>query len=103
MPVRAWIDVADPADRQPLPTAADAEVTWLVRGTAPAAADAVRAADDLPAGTPYAWVAGESATVKAVRRHLVRERGFDRKAVTFVGYWRPGASEDQLLAQGESA
>ncbi|MFD7226344.1 siderophore-interacting protein [Streptomyces sp. NPDC059892] len=104
MPARVWIEVQDPADRQELPTEADAETVWLTRGHhAPSAtADAIRAAA-LPGGTPYAWVAGESATVKAVRRHLVGERGFDRKTVTFSGYWRRGASEDHLMVTGEDA
>ncbi|WBB61084.1 siderophore-interacting protein [Streptomyces sp. WMMC500] len=102
VPVRAWIEVAYAGDRLALPTPADAHVTWLVRGTDAPVPEAVAAAE-LPGGTPYAWVAGESATVKAVRRHLVRERGFDRGAVTFTGYWRRGTTEDQLLASAENA
>jgi NADPH-dependent ferric siderophore reductase len=101
-PVRAWIEVPATADIQDLPTAAQAEVTWVVRGgTAPGStllADAVRAAR-LPAGTPYAWVAGESSMVRSVRRHLVSERGLDRRHVTFSGYWRRGASEEDLRAE----
>ncbi|MFB6982771.1 siderophore-interacting protein [Streptomyces scopuliridis] len=104
MPARVWIEIHDPADRQELPTRADAEIVWLTRDhhAPPATADAIRAAA-LPGGTPYAWIAGESATVKAVRRHLVGERGFDRRAVRFTGYWRRGASEDHLLGAGEEA
>ncbi|MEV6425882.1 siderophore-interacting protein [Streptomyces sp. NPDC051662] len=104
MPARVWIEVHDPADRQELPTEADAEIVWLTRGhdAPPATADAIRAAA-LPGGTPYAWIAGESATVKAVRRQLVGERGFDRGGVKFSGYWRRGASEDQLMAAAEEA
>ncbi|MEU5214047.1 siderophore-interacting protein [Streptomyces sp. NPDC020742] len=98
-----WIEVGHEDDRQQLPTFADAEITWLVRDPAATAdhepvLDALRAAD-LPEGTPYAWIAGESGTVKAVRRHLVRERGFDRRAVKFTGYWRRGATEEDLLAE----
>ncbi|MFI6643458.1 siderophore-interacting protein [Streptomyces sp. NPDC050504] len=103
MPVRVWIETGDAADRRPLESTADAEVIWLVReGAAPRTPDAIRGAQ-FPPGTPYAWVAGESATVKAVRRHLVNERGVDRRAVKFTGYWRRGASEDQLLTSGEAA
>ncbi|MFE4373721.1 siderophore-interacting protein [Streptomyces sp. NPDC056835] len=104
MPARVWIEVHDPADRQELPTKADAEIVWLTRDhhAPPATVDAIRAAA-LPGGIPYAWIAGESATVKAVRRHLVAERGFDRKAVRFSGYWRRGASEDHLMAAAEAA
>jgi NADPH-dependent ferric siderophore reductase len=43
----------------------------------------------------YAWVAGEAGAVKAIRRHLVRERGIDKGAVTFMGYWRLGRSLDE--------
>jgi NADPH-dependent ferric siderophore reductase len=100
-PVKAWIEVPHSEDRIPLPTKADADVTWLVRGpesagrTAPLLTAVSRAG--LPAGTPYAWIAGESACVRALRRHLVNDRGFDRKAISFTGYWRQGETEDDLL------
>ncbi|TJZ43418.1 siderophore-interacting protein [Streptomyces piniterrae] len=105
---KVWIEVAHEDDRQHLPTFADADITWLVRdghghgdtGTArrEPVLDALRAAE-LPEGTPYAWIAGEAGTVKAVRRHLVGERGIDRRAVKFTGYWRRGATEEDLLAE----
>ncbi|MCQ9424674.1 siderophore-interacting protein [Pseudomonas sp. LJDD11] len=38
----------------------------------------------------YAWVAGESAAVMTIRRHLVGELGLDKRALTFMGYWRLG-------------
>jgi NADPH-dependent ferric siderophore reductase len=41
----------------------------------------------------YAWLAGEAAVIKGLRRFLVGERGLDRKAVAFMGYWRLGKSE----------
>ncbi|MET9297643.1 siderophore-interacting protein [Streptomyces sp. NPDC003077] len=102
-PVKAWIEVPHADDRQDLPTAANADITWLVRdGHTPTDAepllDAVRAAD-LPGSTPYAWIAGEASGVRALRRHLVRERGYDRRAVTFTGYWRRGATEEDLIAE----
>jgi NADPH-dependent ferric siderophore reductase len=52
--------------------------------------------DDLPRETsgPYAWLAGEAGTVKALRRHLVQETGLDRASVAFMGYWRQGKSGD---------
>ncbi|MTD14717.1 siderophore-interacting protein [Nakamurella sp. YIM 132087] len=48
-----------------------------------------RASTDL-----YAWLAGEAGVIKALRRHLVSERGIDRKSVAFMGYWRIGRQED---------
>ncbi|MER7851026.1 siderophore-interacting protein [Streptomyces bacillaris] len=99
MPARVWLEVPKTEDRQALNTAAKARISWLVRseGSLPAV-EAVRAAE-LPEGTPYAWIAGESSEVRALRRHLVQERGFDRERVTFVGYWRRGLSEEQLRAE----
>lgn len=40
----------------------------------------------------YAWVAGESATVMKIRRHLINERGQERRNLTLMGYWRMGTS-----------
>ena len=40
----------------------------------------------------YAWIAGESWLVKALRRSLVTELGVDRAQVVFMGYWREGVS-----------
>ncbi|HHG5866157.1 TPA: siderophore-interacting protein, partial [Pseudomonas aeruginosa] len=39
-------------------------------------------------GSFYAWVAGESAAVMAIRRYLVQERGIDKRHLTLMGYWR---------------
>jgi len=38
----------------------------------------------------YAWIAGESWLVKALRRSLVTELEVDRAQVAFMGYWREG-------------
>ncbi|MEV6504153.1 siderophore-interacting protein [Streptomyces prunicolor] len=102
---RVWLEVQHPGDIQDLATDADAEVTWLVRENqgvegSPMALGALRDAQLPPAERPYAWIAGESGQVKALRRHFVGERGFDRRRVTFVGYWRQGLSEEQLREAG---
>ena len=44
--------------------------------------------------TLYAWLAGEAGVIKALRRHLVSDRGMDRRSVAFMGYWRLGREED---------
>jgi NADPH-dependent ferric siderophore reductase len=67
----------------------------------PLALQAIRTAQLPSAQAPYAWIAGEAGCVKALRRHLVREREIDRRRVTFVGYWRRGLSEEQLRERGE--
>ncbi|MFI9750062.1 siderophore-interacting protein [Streptomyces collinus] len=101
---RVFLEVPHAGDIQDLATEADAEITWLVReergaGGAPMALDALRAAHLPSAERPYVWIAGESGCVKELRRHFVRERGIDRRRVTFVGYWRRGVSEEQLRAE----
>lgn len=99
MRARVWLEVQHTEDRQALNTAARARISWLVRDEgAPSAVDAVRAAE-LPEGNGYVWIAGESSNVRALRRHLVQERQFDRRRITFVGYWRRGLSEEQLRAE----
>ncbi|MFG2373855.1 siderophore-interacting protein [Streptomyces sp. NPDC048504] len=102
---RVWLEVQHAGDIQDLATDADAEVTWLVRENqgaegSPMALGALRDAQLPAAERPYVWIAGESGQVKALRRHFVGERGFDRRRVTFVGYWRRGLSEEQLRDAG---
>jgi NADPH-dependent ferric siderophore reductase len=100
---RVWLEVRDAGDIQDLATEADAEITWLVAEEtgaqcSPLALDALRDARLPDAERPYVWIAGESGCVKELRRHFVRERGVDRRRVTFVGYWRQGMTEEQLRA-----
>ena len=45
----------------------------------------------LPAGDFHAWVGCESAIAKALRAHLVGERGANPKWTRASGYWRRGA------------
>ncbi|HEV7627197.1 MAG TPA: siderophore-interacting protein [Streptomyces sp.] len=103
IPAKVWIEVPYADDIQELPTVADADITWLVRdNTSLQRTDFVLgslASATLPEGNPYAWIAGEAGTVKALRRHLVRDRGFDRKAVKFTGYWRLDTPEEQLVEE----
>lgn len=91
---RVFVEIHDDAERRHLTGAPEVDLTWVPRSGAPAGEttvllDAVRGAD-LPDGTPYAWVAGESAAVRDIRRHLVGDRGIPKDAVTFMGYWRRG-------------
>ncbi|MFI9171429.1 siderophore-interacting protein [Streptomyces lincolnensis] len=101
---RVWLEVPETGDVLDVVTEADAEITWLVRGagdtkSSPLALDGLRTAQLPPAEHPYVWIAGESGCVKELRRHFVRERGVDRRSVTFVGYWRQGLTEEQLREQ----
>jgi NADPH-dependent ferric siderophore reductase len=88
VPTWAYLEVADAAEEQPLP--GGATVHWVHRGALPPGeplAEAVSTAT-LPTGRGQAWLAGESACVRDLRRHLLDDRGLDRRAVYATGYWR---------------
>ena len=65
----------------------DHDILWEVPRTARGGAALKRA-------PVYAWLAGEAGAIKTLRRHLVSERGVDRRAVAFMGYWRLGRAEN---------
>jgi NADPH-dependent ferric siderophore reductase len=65
----------------------DTDILWEVPRTAKGGAA-------LKSARLYAWLAGEAGAIKALRRHLVAERGVDRRAVAFMGYWRLGRAEN---------
>lgn len=47
-------------------------------------------AEHVDDGGHYAWLAGEAGAVTRLRRHLVNELGVDKRAVSFMGYWKLG-------------
>ncbi|MFI5936329.1 siderophore-interacting protein [Actinoplanes sp. NPDC051494] len=111
-PARAVIEVPHPDDR--LPIAGGHDITWLVTehgdtiepvvralldesapagaraDTTPESEDDVWEVPEQATGSFYAWLAGESGTVVALRRHMVTERGVDRRSIAFMGYWKRG-------------
>lgn len=90
--VRVIVEVQDEAERVDLP--ASAAVTWLFRGdTAPGRSGQLAAAvREIPAltGVVQAWAGAESAAVREIRHHLLRERGLANRNVHAVGFWRLG-------------
>ena len=40
----------------------------------------------------YFWIAGESGVITRLRRTLVKDLGFDRSQVAFMGYWKRGVA-----------
>ena len=94
--VKAFVEVSDPAEEQKLPTRADAEITWLFRGSAPVGDALVKAVRELefPAGQVQAFVHGEATFVKDLRGHLRLERELPMSALSISGYWRRGMNED---------
>ena len=92
MPAEVFIEVGGPGDEQPIEAGADVSITWVHRGPVPAGttthlADAVRAVA-WREGEPFAWVAGETLSIKPIRRWLREERGLSPERVEVTGYWR---------------
>ncbi|WP_258067070.1 siderophore-interacting protein [Arthrobacter sp. GMC3] len=115
----AVLEVPTAADFLDIPTIANVDVRWHARNAnphgqamssavrtvvVPAACDRGEEPEDVdvdatilwetPQKSPsqglYAWIAGEAATIRELRRYLVRDVGMDRNAVAFMGYWRQG-------------
>ena len=86
LPIHSPTTVADESSKEFTEIDIDKELLWETADAAQA--DASIHVDDL-----YAWIAGEAATVRELRRMLVRDRGMDRRSVSFMGYWRQGRSE----------
>lgn len=89
-------EVDGKADQLAFATEAELTLRWVHRdgaepGTRPVLLHALRAME-LPGGDFHAWVACESAIAKALRAHLVGERGANPKWVRASGYWRRGAA-----------
>lgn len=86
------LQVADADDQVELTTPGDLRVQWLhVRGDE-VLADAVRELE-LPERTD-AFVHGEASSVRALRRHLIVERGMSRDALSVSGYWKRSRTEE---------
>jgi NADPH-dependent ferric siderophore reductase len=100
--VHAYVQVDGPDDEVPLPTSGELSLCWLHRDAGEDLVETVRAAA-WPAGTVHAFVHGETGDVKALRSHLLEERGLDREWLSISGYWRRGADEDTFQAEKKAA
>jgi len=93
VPTRVWAEVPDD-----LSSYLSGDVTWLSPPAAGTSALAsVVESIDWPAGEGYFWMAGESAQMRAIRKHLMRERRLPSSAYDVMGYWR-GVAQRQPRA-----
>ena len=92
--------VVDGPDHElPLTTGADADVVWLHRSAPdptplPAAVEAI----DFPAGRVHAFVHGEADEIRAIRRHLLADRGLTRGQMSCSPYWRRTMTDEAWRA-----
>ncbi|MFJ1734185.1 siderophore-interacting protein [Streptomyces sp. NPDC088254] len=90
----AFIEVAGPEEEQKIDS--DVEVVWLHRGDRPLGEKLLEAVRALrwPEGRVHAFVHGEAATVKELRRLLRVDHAVPRDDLSISGYWRLGHNED---------
>ncbi|MEV1065760.1 siderophore-interacting protein [Streptomyces sp. NPDC050263] len=90
----AFIEVSGPEEEQKIES--DVAVVWLHRGDRPVGESLVEAvrALEFPEGRPHAFVHGEAACVKELRKLLRVELQIPREDLSISGYWRLGHNED---------
>ncbi|MDC0682119.1 siderophore-interacting protein [Sorangium sp. wiwo2] len=98
----AVVAVPDAADVQEIDHPPHVALTWIYlqgeHAPGPRLEAAVRALG-WPDGRVFAWVAGESSSVVAIRDHLLDERGLGREALYAIPYWKASQSEEAYHAE----
>jgi NADPH-dependent ferric siderophore reductase len=98
VPVHVIVELEDDADRQPLSSPGDLHVTWLRSdGSETVLLEAVQALA-FPDGPVHAFVHGEASAVRALRRHLLVDRGVPREALSISGYWKRTRTDEEWRA-----
>jgi NADPH-dependent ferric siderophore reductase len=98
VPVHVIVELDDDADRQQLTSPGDLHVTWLrADGSDTVLLEAVRALA-FPDGPVHAFVHGEASAVRALRRHLLVDRGVPREAMSVSGYWKRTRTDEEWRA-----
>ncbi len=86
LPTYVWAEVPDDLAGY-LPE--HAQVNWSSPpGQARSALADLVASIDWPSGAGYFWMAGESAQMRAIRKHLMREVKLPSTRYDVMGYWR---------------
>jgi len=97
---QVFVEIHDPASELKLQAPPGMAVTWLLNTEQAPGAPLVEAvtAFTFPAGTAQAFVHGEAAAVRDLRRLLKRERGLKQSQLSISGYWRLGADDEAWRA-----
>jgi NADPH-dependent ferric siderophore reductase len=88
LPTQVWAEVPDELGDYLAP---GANVDWLEQ-PADGGSRLASVVEQIvwPEGDGYFWMAGESAQMRAIRKHLMRERRLPSTAYDVMGYWRAG-------------
>ena len=88
VPTRIHAEVPDLPEQLEGYLTREAETTWLTPPAGTSRLAAVVETLDWPEGEGYFWMAGESAQMRAIRKHLMRERKLPSSHYDVMGYWR---------------
>ncbi len=87
-----------PEHQVALSSRAEVDLRWLYRSRGPEDADLlVDAVRDLtfPDGRPFGFVHGEADEIRAVRHHLLHDRGLTRADLSCSPYWRRTMTDEE--------
>jgi NADPH-dependent ferric siderophore reductase len=90
-----------PAHEIPLPCPGDLDLQWLHRSGTDGDVDLLAgsvAAVEFPAGRVHAFVHGEADEVRAIRKHLLTDRGLARADLSCSPYWRRTMTDEAWRA-----
>ncbi len=97
VPVLVRVVCEGPEHELALDTPGRLDLVWLHRTGGPADADLLSdavAASTFPAGRAHAFVHGEAGETRAVRRHLLADRGLQPEQLSCSPYWRRGLDDE---------
>ncbi len=90
--VIAVLEVLNAEEEQPIKSDVDLQLTWVHRDEAgPGQHDLLAGAIrklHIYSDNVFVWAAGEASEMRAVRRHLLQERGISLERMRVTGYWK---------------
>lgn len=94
------VEVDDRLEQVPLESAATVQLRWVHRrGAGEDTIENAVSGLTLPPGDGFAWVAGEAAMARRVRRHVIEDRHLDPAWVKAAAYWKIGtAGRHEVIA-----
>lgn len=86
---RVVVEVAQPTHRQELTLGAGTEVAWIYGGNGHSQSrlEEVLRSMELPGGTGYIWVAGETKVLRGIRKYLRHTKKLTPGSYKLIGYW----------------
>ena len=86
----AIVETPDLSARLEFTTRAELTTIWVEREAGEDGLGAAVHQVPLPTGEGYIWAAGEASSIRALRKHLVEERGWPKARIRAAAYWRRG-------------